>query len=100
MLTWVKNVGAMSVAAVEVCDVFFGPEGDFSLQRCGHAGLALGACGGEWNPSTTLKLTVLHYLSLPSGRYLVKVTPPNGISDEYFGDLWKQPLRRSSSLAF
>jgi hypothetical protein len=48
VLTWVKNVGAVRVAAVEACDVFFGPEGRLcSLRRCGHAGLALGVCGGE-----------------------------------------------------
>jgi hypothetical protein len=90
VLIWVKNVGALRVAAIEACDVFFGPEGDFARIPYGVAGTPglhweyVVESGGEWNPSTTLKLTVLNYPSLPAGRYFVKVTLPNGISDEYF----------------
>ena len=38
VLTWAKNVGAVRVAAVEACDVFFGPEGDFARVPYGVAG--------------------------------------------------------------
>jgi hypothetical protein len=90
VLVWVKNVGALRVAAIESCDVFFGPEGNFARIPYGVAGTPglhweyVVENGGEWNPSTTLKLTVLNYPSLPAGRYFVKVTLPNGVSDEYF----------------
>jgi hypothetical protein len=90
VLVWVKNVGALRIAAVEACDVFFGPEGNFVRVPYGAPG-TLGLHweygvenGGEWIPSATLKITIVNYPSLPAGRYFVKVSIPNGLSDEYF----------------
>lgn len=88
---WIKNVGSTRIAAVERCDVFFGPEGNFA--RIPHQDEAAGnpywtyeveGNGSEWRPTATLKITV-HYDSVLSGRYFVKVIIPSGISDEdYF----------------
>jgi len=87
---WVKNVGSLRIAAVESCDIFFGPEGNFS--RIPHQDEAEGnpywtydveGDSSEWTPTATLKITV-HYGSVLSGRYFVKVISPNGVSDEYY----------------
>jgi archaellum component FlaF (FlaF/FlaG flagellin family) len=87
---WVKNTGSLRIVAVDRCDVFFGPEGDFS--RIPHESEASGnpywayqveGDSSQWTPSATLKITV-YYGSVLSGRYFVKVTTPNGLVDEYY----------------
>ncbi len=84
---WVKNVGSLRIIPIESCDVFFGPEGNFARIPYGS-----GATywtyevenASEWTPTATLKITIVNGGPL-SGRYFVKVTIPNGISDEdYF----------------
>ena len=85
---WVKNVGSLRIIPIESCDVFFGPEGNFARIPYGEgtgtwSGEVEGT-GSEWTPTATLQITVT-YGSVLSGRYFVKVTIPNGISDEdYF----------------
>ncbi len=83
---WVKNVGSLRIAAVERCDVFFGPEGNFARIPHGagdpHWTYEV-ENDDEWKPTATLKITI-HYGSSLSGRYFVKVSIPNGISDEYY----------------
>lgn len=84
---WVKNVGSSRVTAIQSCDVFFGPEGDFSRIPYGegqsHWTYDL-ENGDEWDPTATLKITI-DYKDTLAGRYFVKVVLPNGISDEdYF----------------
>jgi flagellar protein FlaG len=85
---WVKNVGSQRISPIESCDVFFGPEGNFSRLSYGDGDgqwTAEVENGTEWDPSTTLKITVLYDENLADGtRYYVKVTTPNGISDEYY----------------
>ncbi len=85
-LVWVKNVGSLRIAAVERCDVFFGPEGNFARIPHGsgdpHWTYEV-ENDDEWKPTATLKITI-HYGSSLSGRYFVKVSIPNGISDEYY----------------
>lgn len=87
VLVWVKNIGSLRVAAVEACDVFFGPEGNFTRIPYG-TGIPHWEYGVEndtaWNPTATLKITIVGYSPLTSGRYLVKVILPNGIADDYF----------------
>ena len=87
---WVKNVGSLRIAAVERCDVFFGPEGDF--ERIPHDDETSGTPywtddvenDDEWRPTATLKITIFDTVS-PDTRYFVKVSIPAGISDEdYF----------------
>ena len=87
---WVKNIGSLRIAPIENCDVFFGPEGDFSripydaavAPKWTHV---LEGNATEWTPTATLKITIdLDYtLSATTERYYVKVVAPNGISDEY-----------------
>ena len=84
---WVKNVGSLRIIPIESCDVFFGPEGNFARIPYGS-----GATywtyevenASEWTPTATLKITIIATISADT-RYFVKVTSPNGISDEdYF----------------
>jgi hypothetical protein len=89
-LVWVKNVGSLSIKAVERCDVFFGPEDNFS--RIPYKDEAGGAPywewevenDTEWNPTATLQIIVTTGGPILSGRYFVKVVIPNGLSDEYY----------------
>ena len=85
---WVKNVGSQRISPIESCDVFFGPEENFSRLSYGDGdGQWTGEVenGTDWDPSTTLKITVLYTENLLDGtRYYVKVTTPNGVSDEYY----------------
>jgi hypothetical protein len=85
---WVKNVGSNTISAVESCDVFFGPEGNWSR-------LAYGTGDGEWQytiendttwkPTATVKLIIDYTENLSNGeRYFCKIVLPNGISDDYF----------------
>lgn len=88
---WVKNVGSSSIKAIERCDVFFGPEDDFSRIPHGE-GDSYWDYGIEndtdyWKPTTTLAITITTNFSggLSADIHFVKVTLPNGISDEdYF----------------
>lgn len=85
---WVKNVGAYRIQPMERLDVFFGPENDFVR-------VPYGSDSGNpywdwelendtnWNPTATLRITV-HTDALLAGRYFVKVTTPEGLSDEYY----------------
>ena len=87
---WVKNVGETRVAALDQIDVFFGPEGNYT--RIPPQGSASGypfwigeiVNADEWTPSATLQITVHYGAPLPAGRYFMKVSLPNGISDEHF----------------
>jgi archaellum component FlaG (FlaF/FlaG flagellin family) len=85
-LVWVKNVGSLRIAAVESCDIFFGPEGSFNRIPYG-SGASYWTYevenASEWTPTATLKITIVNGGPL-SGRYFVKVIIPNGIYDEYY----------------
>lgn len=81
---WVKNVGSLRIAAVERCDVFFGPEGDFARLPHGDGWSYEVENDDEWKPTATLKITIIDTISAGT-RYFVKVSIPNGVSDEdYF----------------
>jgi len=85
---WVKNVGSSRVAAIESCDVFFGPEGNFSRipYSAGDPHWTYQVENDtRWNPTVTLKITIDYAgETLTGGRYFVKVVLPNGVSDEYY----------------
>jgi len=84
---WVKNVGALSIRAIERCDVFFGLEGDFSSIPYGSGARYWTFTlenDSQWNPRATLKITIDYGQVLSNGRYFVKIVLPNGISDEYY----------------
>lgn len=87
-LVWVKNVGSLSINAVERCDIFFGPEGNFARIPYG-AGDSHWDYDVEndtdWKPTATLKVTIdLDYNLVAGTRYFVKVIAPNGVSDEAY----------------
>jgi hypothetical protein len=89
IFVWVKNIGSSSITAIERTDVFFGKEGNFV--RVPYQAEANGIYpywtwqlenDTEWVPTATLKISI-HYLApLSSGRHFVRVTIPNGVSDE------------------
>jgi len=85
---WVKNVGSLRIAAIEGCDVFFGPEGNFSRipYSTGDPHWTYEVENDtEWNPTTTLKITIEYEASgLADDRYFVKMALPNAVSDEYY----------------
>ena len=87
-IIWVKNTGNSSIKAVERCDVFFGPEGNFERIQYGSGGVQWAyevENDSQWVPTATLKITIDLDYSLSQGeRYFVKVTTPSGISDEYY----------------
>jgi archaellum component FlaG (FlaF/FlaG flagellin family) len=85
---WVKNVGSAAIRAVEGCDVFFGPEGDFARIPHGTGNSHWEYTvenDTDWNPTATLKITIdLDYDLSDGERYFIKVVTPNGIADEYY----------------
>ncbi len=86
---WLKNVGTLKIAPPEACDLFFGPDNNFT--RIGY-----GASAGspyweyalendtEWRAGATLKVTVYYPVPPAAGTYFAKFVLPNGISTESF----------------
>ena len=88
VFVWVKNVGSSHISAIESCDVFFGLESNFARipynEGTPHWEYEL-ENDSAWNPTATLKITIRYGATYPSaGRHFLKVTIPNGISDEYY----------------
>lgn len=89
-LVWVKNVGSLRISAPEACDVFFGPQGNFTrLSYNTGSGVywqySIEGSGTDWNPTTTMKITIKGYSFLGAGtRYFVKVVVPIGVSADYY----------------
>ena len=85
---WIKNIGATSIRAMDRCDLFFGPEGNF--ERIPYeTGASHWSCTVEndttWKPTATLKVTIDYADYLVNGeRYYIKFIAPNGVSDEYY----------------
>jgi hypothetical protein len=88
---WVKNVGAVRIAAVAEVDLFFGPEGNFT--RIPYVDDAGGSYpywdlhvenDTAWNPTATARITIHDGWQRPRGRYFVKVVIPNGLADDTF----------------
>jgi hypothetical protein len=88
---WVKNVGDARIIGIDNLDVFFGPESNFT--RIPHDSQAGGVYpywswqvegGGDWTPTSTLKISIHYSGALASGRYFAKVITPTGISADYF----------------
>ena len=100
IFVWVKNVGNSRILGIERSDIFWGKEGDF--QRIPYTTEVTGTRpywekdiegsdnDEEWKSSETLKITIrLDSGNLPSPgtTYFVKVSIPNGISDEEYFSL-------------
>ncbi len=86
-LVWVKNVGSLRAAPVEMCDIFFGPEGNFVRipygTGAGEWQYTLEGAAAEWTPSATVKITIKTALT-PGVRYFIKIVLVNGVSDESY----------------
>ena len=96
-LVWVKNVGDTTIDSVAECDVFLGPQGNFT--RIPHESdvqstvyprwsFSIENSVADWDPKATVNITVT-YDSPPDsppaqGIYDVKIVIPNGLSDEDF----------------
>jgi hypothetical protein len=87
VVLWVKNIGSARILAPNSGDFFFGPQGNFVRLPYGagspHWEYAI-ENDTDWNPSTTIRITVVGPSPLPSGRYFAKLVLTNGISDEYY----------------
>ncbi|MCH7625034.1 MAG: hypothetical protein IIC83_03835 [Chloroflexi bacterium] len=96
IFVWVKNVGDTRILSLEEIDVFVGRIGSF--ERIPHqveveSGVyprwAQDVEGQsddtQWTPKQTLKISIDYDTDTQSqGSYDIKVTIPNGITDEYF----------------
>ncbi len=96
IFVWVKNVGDTRILSLDEIDVFVGQIGSFAripheieLQAGVYPRWSHDVEGQdndtEWNPKRTLKIAIDYDTSTQSqGNYDIKVTIPNGITDEYF----------------
>ena len=88
---WVKNTGAARITAIEQSDFFFGPEGNFvriPYSSDGSTGFPYWTWSLEnasnWDPNTTLKITVHYGVPLPVGRYYIKLSTVSNANADYF----------------
>lgn len=84
---WVKNVGTSRITALENCDIFFGPETNYSRISYGtDVGEWSYEGADEWEIQGTKKFTINYDTGgggpPPSGTCFFKIVTPNGISDE------------------
>ena len=94
VFVWVKNVGALRIAAVDRVDLFFGPEGNFTRipSKADAGGLYpywewQVENDSYWNPTATVKLTIKFASILTAERYFIKVVIPSGPADVYYFSL-------------
>lgn len=88
-ILWIKNVGTLKVAPPESCDLFFGPDNNFT--RIGY-GPSTGSPywdyavenATDWRAGATLKVTVYYLVPPAAGTYFIKFVLPNGVSTETF----------------
>lgn len=94
VFVWSKNIGSIRISAINQVELFFGPEGNFT--RIAHKDETGGAYpywewqlenDENWDPTSTLKLTIHAGSPMPSGRYFIKLVLPNGLSKDYFFSL-------------
>lgn len=87
VVIWVKNIGSLRVAAVEACDIFFGPEGNFARIPYQTGAIHWDYVienATDWVPTATIQVTIANYpFSAPGTRYFAKIVLPNGVSNEY-----------------
>ena len=88
-LVWIKNVGSVTINPIERCDVFFGAEGSYTRipYNAGTSPQWTYAVENDnaWKPTATLKIAIDVVDDLVNGtRYYVKISLPNGITDDYY----------------
>ena len=89
---WVKNVGSSRMFSIAQSDVFLGKTGDFT--RIPNEEDVQSSVFPRWSysiendteggPKATLKITVTYDSTQSQGNYDIKVTIPNGVSDDCF----------------
>jgi archaellum component FlaG (FlaF/FlaG flagellin family) len=89
LFIWVKNTGTVTIDDMQSGDVFIGSAGIWT--RIPNINFAQGSLpswdyvvenGSDWGQSNTIEISVSYASPLPPGEYTVKVTIPNGVSDE------------------
>ncbi len=93
---WIKNVGETRITSIDETDLFIGQIGTFDriphlvdvqsgvYPRWEHD-VEGSSDDTEWNPKQTLKITVDYDTDTQAqGFYDVKVSIPNGVTDDYF----------------
>lgn len=87
---WVKNTGTFTINDIKAIDLFIGNDGNWT--RVPEIDYANGSFpswdyeienGTEWGTSSTLKMEISHSSTQNTGNYHVKITIPNGLSDEF-----------------
>lgn len=88
---WVKNVGDARITAIQNSDVFFGPEGNFvriPYSTDNSKGFPYWSDSlenaSDWDPNTTLKITIHYGVPLTTDRYFAKVSTVSDANAEYF----------------
>ena len=88
IVIWIKNVGSARIIGVDSSDFFFGPQSNYVRLPFGsgapHWGYGIENGGVDWNPATTINVTIYGYGVPAPGRYFVKFVLSNGVSDEAF----------------
>ncbi len=89
---WTKNVGAITVNALNHVDVYFGPDTNFVMVPQGTSSCTAPCWyytlenDTVWSPTATMRITIKWSSNLATGStYYLKVVAPNGVSDaRYF----------------
>ncbi len=84
---WIKNIGVSPITNPKSVDVYFGQIG--AVQRIPYTGAApswtYASSVSLWNSTNTVQINISNGASLQKGStYLLQVTTPNGVSDQYF----------------
>lgn len=91
VFVWVKNTGSLRITGLEYLDIFFGPDGAF--MRIPSQANANGSYpyftwqvegDTDWTPVATLRIAIHYEFPLSPGHYFIKVSIPNGVSDDDF----------------
>lgn len=86
VVIWAKNIGALPIKPVASSDLFFGPEGNFMRIPYGsgtpHWEYTI-ENDTKWNPTATVRITIIDFSPLDPGRYFAKLITPNGVSTDY-----------------
>ncbi len=87
LFMWVKNVGSTRITALERLDVFLWTDNYFQHIPYGSSSGApywtyTFENDDEWVPTATLRITISFLAQLPTERYNIRLTLPNGNSED------------------
>ncbi len=85
IVVWVKNIGKQPIVEIESVDVYFGAIN--SVNRIPYSASSTPSWAYEdnsiWDIMETKKIIINYGTPLSQTTYLIKVTTPNGVSNEY-----------------